>query len=89
MVKILPAKTWIASHKQHRLPSDLTAADIQNRLPGIVDQGLSGDEKCTHTWDFLIDGVECSIWDYRGARWSAYGPAEVLQCVFPELNTGW
>jgi hypothetical protein len=28
------------------------------------------------------NGVECGIWDYKGARWSAGGPNEIFRELF-------
>jgi len=27
--------------------------------------------------------VLCGIWDYKGCRWSTYGPTEILEQLFP------
>lgn len=78
-MQITPTTKWFMSSKQHSLNPSLTVEDIASKLPGIQDQGRSGDGKCTHTWEFFADGKECSIWDYKGARWSAWGPREVFE----------
>ncbi len=71
------------SHRQGRLPSTLTVADITKRL-GFKPMLGSPDGKCAYTWSFKFDGVLCAVWDYRGARWSAGGPAPMLLALFPE-----
>lgn len=43
--------------------------------------------KVKYSWGFEVDGVRCGIWDYyesyKQGVFSAYGPREVLERVFP------
>lgn len=76
---IAPAKRFIPSHKQWGLSDTLTPKDISYFLKRKVRQEpRSSDGKVKHCWDFTVDGQECSIWDYYGVRWSAYGPREAF-----------
>lgn len=77
-MKIENCTDFISSHKQHSLDHRLTRLDIQAKLGTHVIETQPGD-KVKHQWDFYADGKECSIWDYKGAKWSAYGPIEVFQ----------
>lgn len=70
--------TFHPTHKQHSLDEKLTPRDITQLLGGLKSSGPSGDGKCKYEWDFYADGEPCGIWDYKGSRWSAYGPAEVF-----------
>lgn len=79
MPNITPTEGYISSHKMWSLPPTLSVRDIEAKLPGIEDKGRSGDDKCLHTWDFLADGQPCAIWDYKGSRWSAFGPRKVFE----------
>lgn len=61
------------SHKQHSLSPDLKVSDISKALPGV--QLREGDDgKVRYEWSFEYKGQQCNIWDYHGAKWSAYGP---------------
>lgn len=44
-------------------------------------EGISDQE-----WLFTVDGVQCAIWDWRGAGrhgcWSTFGPASVFAALF-------
>ena len=70
---------FVGTHKQHSLDPDLTIEQIEAALGGIESSGPSADVKCLYEWDFYADGHPCGIWDYRGSRWSAYGPREVFE----------
>ena len=72
---------FISSFKMWSLDRTLSVERIGEMLPNVRDQGTSADGKCTHTWDFTVDGAECSIWDYKGLRWSAYGPEAALRSI--------
>lgn len=78
-MKIEKPTKFIESYLEHRLHPRISVEEITALLPGIKDEGESGDGKVTHHWSFLADGRECAIWDYRGLRWSAYGPQYVLE----------
>ncbi len=69
------------THKTGSLPDTLTEADIEQVLefaPTIPDY----DRKVTRCWFFQVNGNPCGIWDYKGARWSAFDPAGVIPALF-------
>ena len=67
---------YISSHKTGSLDESISVGDI-NRALGNKIKASSGDKSRYH-WEFLIDGDECAIWDYKGSRWSTYGPASAF-----------
>ena len=69
---------FFSSHKQHSLNPRLSRLDIQTKLGSNVTEDQPGD-KVNHEWRFYADGAECAIWDYKGTKWSAYGPWEVFE----------
>ena len=71
------------THRQGRLSPELSQADIQARLGDIKADPPSADGKATVSWDFVANGYSCSIWDYKGRRWSYYGPRHVFELLFP------
>lgn len=90
-----PAKVWritpyMPSSKHFSLAESLTPEDI-SRITGATPKP-SKDGKCKFQWEFFAEkyfdredgglvaiALPCAIWDYKGARWSAYGPAEVFR----------
>lgn len=69
------------SHKTGSLAYDLLVSQIVDVLKF---KSSAGDPyKVTHEWNFTVDGVYCSIWDYKGTRWSTYGPREIFEKLFP------
>lgn len=77
--KLVPVETLRGgSHKQHSL-KPIPVGQMRITLAGVPDAGKSGDGKCQHTWRFLADGQECAVWDYKGERWSGYGPKDVFE----------
>ena len=72
-------------HRTSSLRWSLTPAEIKRRLGFDSDEFTSEPEKVTYEWHFEVDGVYCSIWDWYGCRWSAFGPKEALAKVFPEF----
>ncbi len=64
-----------------------TADQISGRL-GFEPNGNDDGDKVVNCWEFTVDGVPCSVWDYRGShtmvppRHSAFGPIEALIAVF-------
>lgn len=81
---------YMPSHKQFSLAEDLSPEHITD-LVGEPERG-SPDGKCHYTWRFYasawLDGANgdpveitlpCSIWDYKGARWSGYGPPDAFR----------
>lgn len=87
--------SYAPSHRQFRLSSDLTEEQITAALgiePTRRENALT-DGKVTVEWKFFVekryhDGTDihsvstcCKIWDYQGARWSAYGFPEAFEQV--------
>lgn len=72
---------FVQSHKTGSLPSYLDAQTITETLG--FEPGHGDEDKVTMQWDFEFNGVPCSIWDYKGNRWSTFGPAEVFETLFP------
>lgn len=68
--------------KTGSLPNTITPEQIVAVLgpPNVKDD----PDKVTHSWGFLLDGAECGIWDYKGSRWSTYGPADKIAALFAE-----
>lgn len=88
-MRIEKPRKFIESYLQHRLHPGISVEQIEAALSASVDdEGDSGDGKVTHHWCFLADGQECAIWDYRGLRWSAFGPAEVFVALGLEVIGG-
>ena len=84
---IKPSAEILGQGKTGNLPHDLAEEVITARLgfaPNTFspDAGPSFDGKVTIQWDFTVDGVPCSIWDYRGVRWSTWGPSHILARLF-------
>lgn len=65
------------SYKQGRLSGWLTEKDISNAL-GFEPNSVGDEDKVTREWTFKYGVHECAIWDYKGARWSFYGPVDVF-----------
>lgn len=58
------------------LPTTVTLAQI---VAVLGPANVRDDPwKVTHSWGFAIDGEACGIWDFKGHRWSTYGPVEKL-----------
>lgn len=74
---ILPAFDELGGGLTHHLPC-LPEREITRRLGvfPIIDD--SPDGKVTREWRVRIDGHLACIWDYRGERWSAFDPHEIL-----------
>jgi hypothetical protein len=64
------------------IDSGYTVADI-NRILGFKPNVKDDPYKVRHSWGFKADGKECGIWDYKGSRWSTYGPKAVFNQLFP------
>jgi hypothetical protein len=48
--------------------------------PNVQDDPV----KVKHSWGFTADGQPCGIWDYKGGRWSTFGPKEIFDELFPK-----
>lgn len=83
MPKIEKAASWFSSHKTGSLDSSLTPEQINEALGFEADKG--DPWKVKFEWHFYVDGVPCAIWDYKGVRWSTWGPRQALAKVFPGL----
>jgi hypothetical protein len=83
--------SYMPSHKHFSLSTDLTPEQIE-AATGAKSKGPSKDGKCKFQWEFYAsrwfendhgDMVEitlpCAIWDYKGSRWSAYGPSAAFR----------
>lgn len=76
-----PEDDFVDSHLQHSLSSELTVKDIEKALGPKIGRAVSDPDKVKYQWDFLADGQKCSIWDYKRARWSAFGPRYVFDAL--------
>lgn len=82
-MEIKPINT-AGSYKTGILSSDISVEKIAEILgfpPNIYDD----PDKVEHSWGFTVDGVICGIWDYKGYRWSTYGPKSVFDKLFGDL----
>jgi hypothetical protein len=65
--------------------SGLTVKEISQKL-GFRPNCKDDPYKIKYSWGFMIDGVRCGIWDYKGSyktkSFSTYGPLDALQKVF-------
>lgn len=88
-VRVKNVTRYFARSKQWNLSRELDIDDIQDKLGmEIVNLGVSGDEKVKNEWHFSVDGKNCAIWDYKGARWSAFGPKEVFDKLGLDVEPG-
>jgi hypothetical protein len=70
------------SHRTGSIDSGYTVAEI-NRILGFKPNIQDDPQKVKYSWGFTADGQPCGIWDYRGGRWSVFGPQEVFDKLFP------
>jgi len=90
-IQTIVPNTNAGAHCMHRL-FNLTAQDIQARL-GFAANVKDDPSKVRYSWGFDViteDGVtytDLGIWDYKGSylfqHFSAFGPLEVLEALFP------
>lgn len=78
-MRIENGSSFTESWKQWGLDPNITPEQIDAALPGVERQEESDDGKVTLAWDWFADDRPCSLWDYRGKRWSAFGPREVFE----------
>jgi len=64
------------------LCSSVTPEEIAEAL-GFEANVDDDPDKVTQSWGFQCMGMDCGIWDYKGNRWSTYGPAIVFEFLFP------
>jgi hypothetical protein len=82
--------SYMPSSKHFSLDENITPEHI-TELVGNPKRG-SADGKCDYTWEFYaskwMNGANgepfeltlpCSIWDYKGSRWSGYGPPDAFR----------
>ena len=81
-MNITPFVGIVQSHKTGRLSPSLTVEEITIALSVEPDAEVSSDGKVTKEWQFVADGRECAIWDYKGAKWSTFGPDAVFEQLF-------
>lgn len=84
-MKIEPVSTFISSHKQGEL-RPIDRAEIAKVL-GFDCNSVGDEYKVTMQWEFKVDGVECSIWDYKGSaqyaqQFSTFGPDKIFKALF-------
>ena len=78
----------IEKHLQIVFGSHLTGTipdypvDQMTKILGFEPQRGGADGKTKYTWDFTIDGKLCSIWDFKGRRWSCWGDHDALASIF-------
>ena len=72
-------------HKQFTVNPNLTPGDV-TRMIGFPANVKDDPDKVKRSWGFTVDGERCGVWDYKGSRWSAWGPLEALQKVFGAEN---
>jgi hypothetical protein len=77
-----PGSHWMGSIDSGYTPREITR--ILGFKPNIQDDPV----KVKHSWGFKADGKRCAIWDYKGNRWSIYGPQEVFDVLFPPKQKG-
>lgn len=69
-------------HRTGSIDSAYTVREI-NEILGFRPNVQDDPGKVKHSWGFTVDGQRCGIWDYRGGRWSVFGPQEVFDVLFP------
>lgn len=95
---VTPYLDFVESHKTGELSESITEKKITETLG--VEPERFGDEgedgKVTLQWSFAWKGQPCAMWDYKGARWSTYGPPEAFREMFaarwspyPKDRTDW
>lgn len=67
-----------------RLSDNLTPEMIAERL-GFSANVEDDPGKVENSWGFTVDGVRCGIWDYKGSRWSTFGPSSIFERLFPGM----
>lgn len=63
----------------------VTREDIVRAL-GFEPNVKDDPTKVVNSWEFMLDGHKCAIWDYYGSHhakvWSVYDPHKVLDRIF-------
>jgi hypothetical protein len=69
-------------YRSGSIDSGYTVREI-TRVLGFGPNVQDDPGKVKYSWGFTADGTPCGIWDYRGGRWSVFGPPEVFAALFP------
>lgn len=70
------------AHRTGSIDSGYTVKEI-NKILGFKPNIQDDPTRVKYSWGFTVDGQPCGIWDYRGSRWSVFGPKEVFDRLFP------
>ena len=81
-MKIVPVNRP-GDHRSCSVSSDYTVEEI-TKILGFAPNVKDDPFKVKNSWGFKVDGVQCGIWDYKGSRWSFFGPREIAEKLFPE-----
>jgi hypothetical protein len=81
---ILEEPEFHSTSRTGGLSPSLTVAHITTRL-GFRPEHGSADLKVRYRWQFTVNGELCAVWDYKGERWSYYGPKDTMAAVFGDL----
>jgi len=83
-MKIVPTTEGPGTHKTGQLNS-MTVARI-NEILGFTPNVDDDPFKVKYSWQFLVDGELCAVWDWKGShsfgQFSTYGPCSKLIEVF-------
>ena len=86
-------------------PTQLNTSWRTGSLVGLTKRGIvrvlgfepntnDDEDKVVSSWEFLVDGKPCAIWDFKGShtlnppRWSTYDPNKVLDKIFDNRYMG-
>jgi hypothetical protein len=81
---ILDEPEFHSTSRMGGLSPSLTTHQISTRL-GVNPTLGSHDGKVSYRWQFTVNGELCAVWDYKGTRWSYYGPKATMAAVFGDL----
>lgn len=67
------------SYRTGSLPSNVTLKQLIEvfGFPNCADDPY----KVIYSWGFTIDGQQAGIWDYKGTRWSTFGPNDKIRAA--------
>lgn len=82
---ITPTSRFIQSHKTGRLTTSDKAAVV--RCLGFEPFTDDDPYKVKYIWRFEVERADgsraaCAVWDYKGVRWSTFGPDDIMQEIF-------
>jgi len=73
--------------RQGGIKHTVTASEITAALGFAPNMQPSSDGKVRLEWQWKApNGQICSVWDYKGARWSFYGPKAEMETLFGAAN---